>query len=759
VIPRATATPTEFDARTLLDCVDDVIVVVDDNFRFTFANSAARAFLGSNIIASADRPGTESLDVVHPDDAQYAAEKFAEIAGDDEGRGTLRMRVREGDGWRPVEALLTNRRGVPGINGMVVCFRNLTQEERLRSNLETQLQLDQHNRALRIELQERQQFLSRLVRIQSSISRRAPLDDVLVAIVDGTTQLFGETIVCLRLRDPSDPTRLVLAASHGIGDDVLPKLSTSTDFGIGGRAYRENRSVVVENYADIPNPTLALVDQGLRAAMAVPVRSDGVTVGSLSIGTQWPRTFSDTEREMLEILAEHAGIALLDANSRESVRLALTDQLTGLPNRRLFLDRLTQGIDQSVQHHLPLAVLFIDLDGFKAINDGRGHAAGDGVLKEVARRIERTIGRGDSAARLGGDEFVVMLENCDLDRAATIADAIAKAIRSPLRFGRRRFYVGATVGVAMVDDQPVDAEELLRRADIAMYRGKREGRNKVVIFEPSMEQAVIARAELEAELRLGIRSRAIYAVFQPVVDLRTGAVTSVEALARWTSATQGPIAPTRFVELAEQMNMVAELDLAMIESSCRLIRDVIDPLTQQPLSLSVNLSPQHLDHLDVVDGLLTVLLDEDFPTTRLIVEVTETEAMRDPAGVGTRIRELREHGIRVAIDDFGTGYSSLAYLEQFPIDYVKIDRRFVEQIEESGRSRSLVESMSRMVHSLGLTAVAEGVETLEQAQTLRAMGFELAQGFYFSRPVTADELGAAIDAIPSVTGDGIAVSD
>ena len=168
------------------------------------------------------------------------------------------------------------------------------------------------------------------MRIQSSISRRAPLDDVLVAIVDGTTQLFGETVVCLRLRDPSDPSRLVLVASHGIRDDVLPQLSSSSDLGIGGQAYRENRSIVVENYADTSNPTPAFVDQGLRAAMAVPVRSDGVTVGSLSIGTLWPQTFSDTEREMLEILAEHAGIALLDANSRESVRLALTDHLTGL---------------------------------------------------------------------------------------------------------------------------------------------------------------------------------------------------------------------------------------------------------------------------------------------------------------------------------------------------------------------------------------------------------------------------------------------
>ena len=226
--------------------------MVDDDFRFTYANSAAREFLGSSLVATAEHAGMEPLDVVHPDDVQHVAERFAEIVADDNGRGTLRFRVREGDGWRPVEALLTNRRDVPGINGVVVCFRNLTQEERLRSNLEIQLQLDQHNRALRNELQERQRFLSRLVRIQSSISRRAPLDDVLVAIVDGTTQLFGDTVVSLRLRDPSDPSRLVLVASHGIRDKELPQLSSSSDFGIGGQAYRENRSIVVENYADAP---------------------------------------------------------------------------------------------------------------------------------------------------------------------------------------------------------------------------------------------------------------------------------------------------------------------------------------------------------------------------------------------------------------------------------------------------------------------------------------------------------------------------
>jgi diguanylate cyclase (GGDEF)-like protein/PAS domain S-box-containing protein len=745
-----------FDARALLDCVEDVIVVVDEHFQLTYANLAARAFLGSDKIATAADRGSMSLDVVHPDDVQYVAERFAEIARDDNGEGTLRMRVHEGDGWRPVEAVLTNRRDVPGINGVVVCFRNLTQEERLRSNLEIQLQLDLHNRALRSELQERQRFLSRLVRIQSSISRRAPLDDVLVAIVEGTAQLLGDVVVCLRLRDPHDPGRLVLVASHGIHDDELHRLSASSDVGIGGQAYRENRSVVVENYADLQNPIPAFVEHGLRAAMAVPVRSDGVAVGSLSIGTLWSETYSDTEREMLEILAEHAGIALLDADSRESVRLALMDSLTGLPNRRLFLDRLTQGIELCQRKRHPLAVLFIDLDGFKAINDGRGHAAGDQVLKEIAKRIETTIDGADSAARIGGDEFVVMLEDCDLSRAATTADAIATAIRAPLRFGRRSFYVGATIGVAMVDGQQVDADAMVRHADIAMYRGKREGRNKVVIFEPSMERAVVARAELEGELRRGIRSGAIHAVFQPVVDLRTGAVMSVEALARWTSATQGPIAPTRFVELAEQMNMVAELDLAMIESSCRLIRGVVDPISEQPVGLSVNLSPQHLDHIDIVDGLLDVLRAEDFPPTRLIVEVTETEAMRDPAAVGVRIRQLREHGIRVAIDDFGTGYSSLAYLEQFPIDYVKIDQRFVAQLEESARTRRLVDSMSQMVHSLGLTAVAEGVETLEQAQSLRGMGFELAQGYFFARPIPAGELMAAINDVPRVTGACVA---
>jgi diguanylate cyclase (GGDEF)-like protein/PAS domain S-box-containing protein len=759
MMPLAPAMSSQFDARALLDCVEDVIVVVDENFHFTYANHAARAFLGPDIIATADHGGSVSLDVVHPDDVEHVIERFAEIAGDDDGRGALRMRVREGDGWRPVEAILTNRRDMPGINGVVACFRNLTQEERLRSNLEIQLQLDLHNRALRNELQERQRFLSRLVRIQSSIARRAPLDDVLVAIVDGAAQLLGDIVVGLRLRDPFDPSRLVLVASHGIDDDLLAQLSECDDVGIGNQAYRENCSIVVDNYADLKDPIPAFVTHGLRAAMAVPVRSDGVAVGSLAIGTMWSQTYSDTEREMLEILAEHAGIAILDANSREIVRIALMDSLTGLPNRRLFLERLTQAIELCQHNRRPLAVLFIDLDGFKAVNDGRGHAAGDEVLIEIAKRIEKTIDSPDSAARLGGDEFVVMLEDCDLSRAATTADAISTAIRAPLRFGRRSFYVGATIGVATIDGEYVDAEGMLRQADIAMYRGKRDGRNKVVIFEPSMERAVIARAELEGELRGGIRSGGIHAVFQPVVDLQTGAVMSVEALARWTSVTQGPIAPTRFVELAEQMNMVAELDHAMIKSSCRAIRDIVDPISKRPVGLSVNLSPQYLDQIDVVDELLDVLRAEDFPPTRLIVEVTETEAMRDPVAVGIRIRQLREHGIRVAIDDFGTGYSSLAYLEQFPIDYVKIDQRFVEQIEDSARTRSLVESMSQMVHSLNLTAVAEGVETLEQAQTLRAMGFELAQGYFFARPIPADELMAAINDVPRVVGEWAAVID
>jgi diguanylate cyclase (GGDEF)-like protein/PAS domain S-box-containing protein len=737
------ASPSDFDARELLDCVDDAIVVIDDRIQIRYANTAARDFLGMPADAA------DPLALVHPDDVPHASERFAAVRAEPGGREAVRIRLREGDGWRPVEAMLTNRTDVAGIGGVVVCFRNLTEEELLRTNLEVQLQLDQHNRALRAELQERQRFLNRLVRIQSSISRRAPLDDVLVAIVDGVTQLFGEVVVCLRLRDPADPSRLVLVASHGIPDDVLPELSAHSDIGIGSEAYRENRTIMVENYAvNAENPVPAFTESGMRAAMAVPVRSEGDTVGSLSVGTMWAQRFSATEREMLEILAEHAGIALLDANSRESVRLALTDPLTGLPNRRLLLEHLGHGIDRCVRDGRPLAVLFIDLDGFKAINDGRGHAAGDGVLKEVARRIEKAIPRGGAAARLGGDEFVVMLEDVELPQAAAVADEIVRTVRTPLRFGRRSFYVGATVGLAMLDDQPVRAEQLLRRADIAMYRGKREGRNRVVVFEPSMEQAVIARAELESELRRGIRSRAITAVFQPVVDLRTGEVTSVEALARWTSATQGPVSPARFIELAEQMNMVSELDLTMIEASCALVRDLVDPSTRRPVALSVNLSPQHLDHTDVVDGLLAVVRERGFPPERLIVEVTETEAMRDPAGVGHRIRQLREHGIRVAIDDFGTGYSSLAYLEQFPIDFVKIDRRFVEQIEEPGRSRNLVEAMSRMVHSLGLTAVAEGVETAEQASALQDMDFELAQGYYFARPVPAAELTAAIERIP-----------
>ena len=739
----------DVDADALLDCVEDAIIVVTDDLRFTYMNRVAREFLttSAGVAPDAHPRDLDPLGAIHPDDLQHVLERLNDVVSGGPSHGSFRFRLREPEGaWRPVEAIWTDRRDSDRIGGVVVCFRNLTQEERLRSNLEAQIELDQHNRALRIELQERQRFLARLVRIQSSISRRAPLDDVLTAIIDGTTQLFGDVSIGLLLRDPADPTQLVLAASHGMSDEIRRQVA-SNSAGIGRTAFYEDRTVVIDDYLASETAVPGFVTQGVRTAMSAPIRSGGLTVGSLTIGSTWADTFTETEREMLEMLAEHAGTALLDVSSSESGRVALTDALTSLPSRNLFLERLGHAIIAARQLQRPLAVLFIDLDGFKAINDGRGHEAGDGVLKEIARRIETTIGARGTVARLRGDEFVVMLEACDASGAATIAGSVADAVKAPLLFGRHNLYVGATVGVAALDDSIRDADQLVRRADIAMYRGKREGGDQVLVFEPSMEHAVVANATLEGELRRSIRNQAIGAHFQPVVDLRTGSVVSVEALARWSSDTHGPVTPQRFIALAEQMHVVTELDLAVFRAACGPALELTDPASGLPVNLSVNLAPQHLEHRGVVEGLLSVAGELGFPATRLIVEITETEAMRDPSTVGLRIDELRRHGIRVAIDDFGTGYSSLAYLEQLPIDYVKIDRSFVFQIGDQARSRSLVEAMLRMVQSLGLTAVAEGVETPAQAHTLRTMGFELAQGFYFSRPVPATGLSDAMATI------------
>ncbi len=709
------AAPSRTESTVLLDCVTDAIIVLDATMTLTYANAAAQRFLEGRVGENSDGPAMAIKDpasYVHPDDVHDALEAFGRVLSGERDEEVFRVRMSLPSLTWPVELTAINHLGEPGIDGVVLCFRDLTHEDQLRTSLDRQRELDRHNRALRSQLQERQLFLRRLVRIQSSISQRAPLDDVLQAVVDGAAQLFGDVSVVLRLNDPADDHQLATVAHHG----TLPLIGTSR--------------------------ALAGANEATHGEMTAMIRSEDRLVGELTVGAATIREFDSTEHEMLDVLAEHAGIALRDAGNRETVRLALTDQLTGLPNRRLLIDRLENSLRRCRSTGRPVAALFIDLDGFKAVNDSRGHAAGDAVLTRTAERILDVVGPEQVAARLGGDEFVVVLEDSDRAQTLAIAEAISERLRAPVTLDGRNFYIGATIGVAMVETGHIDAEHVLRRADIAMYHGKRNEHGQVTFFEPVMEETVVERTELESQLRMALESDGIEVAYQPILDLRNGTVPCVEALARWTSPTQGEVPPDRFVALAEQMNLVAALDQQVLAKACRHVRDII--VDSDELLLAVNVSPQHLDSADVVESILGVLEAERFDPRRLIVEVTESTAMRDPIAAVERFAQLRAAGVRISLDDFGTGHSSLAQLEQFPLDSVKVDRSFVTSVESSPMRREFLRSISGLVRSLAMQGVVEGVEEADQVPVLRSIDVQFVQGYYFARPVPGDELVEAI---------------
>jgi diguanylate cyclase (GGDEF)-like protein len=733
--PQAPPTP-RLNAHRLLDCVDDAILVLSPSLDVVYANAALADFTGP--VLPDESAHVASL--IHPDDALDALHGFEQVVHSGE-RAVLRFRVREADGWRPIEATFTNRLADADVGGIVVCFRNLTAEERYRESLSIQLELAERNRALHEQLRERQHFLSRLVRIQASISRRAPLNEVLGAIVEGVHQLVGDPVITLQVQEVRDHDRLVLLASHGVPDASVRR-SQSAEHGIAGQAYREN---CVVHCADPPVDDVehtALADLDVRNGVSVPIRRAGQAIGALTVATSNPgRVYSAAEREVLESLADHAGIAIMDAQTVESMKEALSDPLTGLPNRRLLIDRLRQSIDRAQRYDRPVAVLFIDLDGFKAINDGRGHAAGDAVLVEMARRIGAAIRTHDTAARIGGDEFVVMLEETNRFRALEVAERLLHSLAQTVVIHERPHVVSATIGVAMIDQDErgvVDAEELVRRADIAMYRGKAGGRGQVVFFEDRMEREVEARTELESELRHAVASCQIDVAFQPVYRTSDLSLHSVEALARWFSPAQGVVSPAEFIPLATQLGLIPRLDRCVMIRACRALLAL--GAAADGVLLNVNLSPPHIDAPDLVDGIADFLQLTGMPASRIVLEITETDALRDPEGAVLKLRELKRLGVHLAIDDFGTGYSSLTYLERFPIDTVKIDRDFISALARGGRARHLTESMIQLAHSMGMQVVAEGVETAEQAAIVVELGADLSQGYFHRRPMPESEL-------------------
>ena len=625
--------------------------------------------------------------------------------------------------------------------GMTVRFLDVVATER---------SLRAHAAAQAVELEKHQQHTERLLRIQRTIARRASLDDVLEAIVTGARDLLGDEVVGLRLRDPSDPGHLMLVAHVGVPEVLVPALrSQPADQGLGGKAYTTGGPVTTSDYANDVRAMASFAAAGLKAGMAVPIFADGALLGSLTVATyEADRTYARHEVDLLVSLAEHVGIALANAHTLDALQEALSDPLTGLPNRSLLVDRLNQAIDRARRGGNRVAVLFIDLDRFKHVNDSLGHAVGDDLLCVAANRIRDAVRDADTTARLGGDEFVVVLDDLSERDAAYAAQRILERLRQPVELGGRTIYVGASVGIALAGDPDDDAETLIRHADIAMYRAKAAGKDRYVLFEESMHAEVVERLELEAELRAAVAAGDIEVHVQPVVEVATGRLHGVEALARWTSPTRGDVPAPLFIDLAEDSGSIVELDRCVIAKACRVAAPWCDPHTGAGVALHVNVSSRQLETSDFPAFLMATLGACGLEPDRLVLEITESQVMRDAPGTVDRLRAMKALGVRLAIDDFGTGYSSLAYLNQFPIDILKIDRSFITNLTVAPQGARIAQAILQLARALNLEVVAEGVETEEQAALLAEMGCELAQGFHYARPMAPADFQPQLAASP-----------
>jgi diguanylate cyclase (GGDEF)-like protein len=657
-------------------------------------------------------------------------------------------------------------RGMARVLGLTLeMLAALDRERAVRVRQEEQ---GRENQRLLVSVQKRQSLLERLSGVQRAILLQSPVEEVLALITEGVAMLLDEQVVGLRLTDPHDPELMTLVAHRGLPDDVSLSLErTSVHTGTGGAAITGGRLVVSHDYANDTQALPAVVSQGIVAAMAAPVRENGRVVGSLVVASPKPgRHFESYDEDILSAFADHVSLALTDARTRDDMRHALEDAihqalhdpLTGLPNRSLFVDRLAQSLGRVRAGGPNLAVLFVDLDNFKMINDSSGHATGDKLLAAVGARITECFRSIDTVARFGGDEFAIVVEGIiDGAQADAAAARLLDALTAPLRVGDDRFSVGASIGVVVgkAGDRP---EELLLNADVAMYHAKALGKGRWSVFRPEMHSSLMERIEMEAALRAAIECDQLHLAYQPIVDLRTGATVGAEALLRWTHPTRGVIPPAEFIPLAEETGLIVEIGRWVLERACRDASGWVVPTRPTaPLHLSVNLSAGQMQDVGLVSHLRQVLAENAFPASRLTLEITESVLIDDAEMAAERLGELKSTGVRLALDDFGTGYSSLSYLRRFPIDIVKIDKSFIDGLVTDSGDDKLVEAIVNLSQALSLETTAEGVETAAQHSRLLEMGCELGQGFHFARPMSSSDLDARLAAEAGVVADWLRV--
>lgn len=609
-----------------------------------------------------------------------------------------------------------------------------------------------------------------LVQLARTLDTDYDLDDVLGRLLAEVSQVLAMAGGAVVLADGRAALH-VAVASDAVALRIA-SLEVELDDGPSVRACRTGEPVVA--LIDVTAPgspfsglNLKAAGAGQQAVVSFPLARGGDPVGAITLFRDGPGELDAATRAAGQVLADVATAYVVNARqrqrfaaaAREVVGSAMTDPLTGLPNRRLLVDRIAAAQAGYRRHGTGWAALFLDLDRFKLVNDSLGHQVGDQLLVQVAALLRHAVRPGDTVARLGGDEFAILCEGLPRGREAELAAGVAERVldelKAPLDLHGRRLVVTSSIGIAVAGPDD-DSETLLRHADAAMYRAKKHGKARFEVFDQAMHAQAVLKLETEAGLRVALDRGQLAVHYQPLVDASSGRVAAVEALLRWQHPQRGLLAAQEFLALAEETGLIIPIGAWVLDEVCRQAARWAE--LQQPeqptLQASVNVSARQLSFPGLVDSVARAATDHALAAETLCVEITEALLVADAQASVSTLHALKAFGVRIALDNFGTGHSSLAYLQQFPIDQLKVDRSFVGEIGEP-QNRTIVRAVIDLAHSLGIPVVAQGVETDQQLGVVRDLHCDFVQGYRLGAPgppAAIDEL--LLGAAPSPVTQG-----
>ncbi|MBK8697063.1 MAG: EAL domain-containing protein [Deltaproteobacteria bacterium] len=579
----------------------------------------------------------------------------------------------------------------------------------------------------------------------------------------------GADLVLWVLRDSADMARRMDAeqARFRAAFDAAPAGVALID--LGGRIVLANESLAAmagREREALPGRVFASLLSGsdgadVSEAIAALIRDVDLTYDR-ELRLERPGGTEAWARVSLALVRQADGVPsycvahVLDVTPQKALENALShqalhDRLTGLPNRALLYDRLGQALVRLARHLGVVGLLFIDIDQFKVVNDGLGHAAGDALLVAAAERLKHATRLGDAVTRFGGDEFVVICDELRSEAdAMLVATRVQEAFRAPFEWDEHSFTITLSMGIATATTGGVDAQSLVRDANVAMYRAKEEGRNRCVYFSDSLRAKAVERMQTVMALREAVARDELRLHYQPIVDLVTGKIVGVEALVRWQHPERGLLSPDAFIPIAEETGLIVPIGTWVLQEACRQSQRWHDRFpAYASLRMSINLSAGQIIHPGLVGLVAEALAVSSLDSSTVVLEVTESVLMADPEKAGRVLKLLKALGLRLSVDDFGTGYSSLTYLKRFPIDILKVDRSFVAGLGEDSEDSAIVAATVGLAGSLGLQAIAEGVETENQMGRLVDLACPRAQGYFFSRPMPADAIAELLEHDPS----------